>query len=343
MIIPLAMFLLLSGTQASLAQVSWPVSIKVFTDGLGTRPSGTTDSHILADFERFNARVAQYGRGFFFETPEIVEMPPSLQFWFNRTARSSSNAMDLWTAVNANQELYQYRPNQINIYVINSSSGICCGGFAAFFNNPINFVGRTSDTSLTILHEIGHYMGLNHPQGMGCNECCSTNAVLSCCDVPGDDLVDDTLEDVACWNKNDIAFHNFQRPYDDPLLPEAQRIAVDRAWENLMSYHNGDAGRLTSGQLDRLAEIANTLRGNVTQNRFVFVHGTEGLDFLNSGTIAASAVRTVPHAISISHEDDVLILNRGTYSISSQTPWVISDNRVLSASRGTVRLTTSNP
>jgi hypothetical protein len=310
------------------AQVFWRVSVKVFTDSNGNRPSGRTDTQIQADYENYNQLIAAYARGCRLQLTEIVQLPSNLSSWYNVVARDGGNRDALLTAATANPATYAYRSTAINIYINNSGSGVCCGA-----NNGLIFVGN-EDGAITMFHEAGHMLGLAHTQGAGCNSCCPDP--LGCCDSPGDDGVNDTILDLPCWSsQNVIAQNNFGANYAN--LTATRQNQVDDVWFNIMSYH-GNRTRLTPGQMDKVAEVSNSSRDNVTGNYFRFVDGVNGNDG-DDGLSIADSFKTITAAISGSGNDDVLLVRSGTYNKATSGSWVINANRVLCSRKGTVRLT----
>jgi hypothetical protein len=254
-------------------------------------------------------------------------MPASLSSWFNVQARNGANRDALLANATSNSVLYAYRTTAINIYINNSSSGVCCGA-----NNGLIFVGN-EDNSTTMFHEIGHMLGLCHTQGCGCNGC--SPDPLGACDTPGDDDVSDTIEDLPCWSRDQISQNWAGNIYNN--LTSSQQNTVNNVWLNIMSYHGG-LSRLTAGQMDKLAEKSNGDRDNVTGNYFRFVDGTGGNDG-NAGFTAATSFKTITGAITGSGIDDVLLIRAGTYNKATAGAWVINANRVLCSRKGTVRLT----
>jgi len=312
---------------AGLAQVFWRVSVKVFTDANGNRPAGRTDAQIQDDYVYYNRLLGNYARGCQFSLVEIVQLPSSLSSWFNIPARDGGNTSELRVNATSNTVLYAYQNDMINIYINNSSSGFCCGGGV----NGLIFTGNEND-HITPVHEIGHMLGLAHTQGCAsCAEGCTT---------PGDDGVADTIEDLSCWTRDDISQNSFGVNYAAGTA--AQRDQVDDVFLNIMSYHYGNFNnlleRLTPGQMDRVAGVANTTRDNVTGNYFRFVDLTsifDNLGGLNTGT----AFRTIDGAITGSGNDDVFLIRAGTYNKAVAGSWRITANRVLTSRNGTVRLT----
>lgn len=331
----MAAAMLLGGNPVE-AQVFWRVSVKVFTDSNGNRPANRSDSQITTDYDYYNALLAKYARGCQFSLTEVVQLPSSLSSWFNVAARNASNRDALLGAATSNMVLYAYRTDRINVYINNSSSGVCCGA-----GNGLIFVGNENG-HITPVHEIGHMLGLAHTQGSGCNNCCPDP--LGCCDTPGNDGIADTISDLPCWTQDQIAQNNFGDLYAN--ISALQQDQVDDVWLNIMSYHygffNNYLERLTPGQMDRVAETSNGSRDNVTGNAFFFVDGTSGNDS-NDGKTAGASLKTVEGGISASSADDVLLMRAGTYTRTVAGSWILNSSRVLCSRNGTVRLTKVNP
>lgn len=312
------------------AGVRWRVSVKVFTDANGNRPANAFDARIRGLIDDYNDRLKIFGRGLQLELTEIVELGPDLDFWFNREARNSANRQALQDSATLRPDLFAYRANSINVFINNTSSGVCCGG-----GNGLVFMGDPGATSSTMFHEIGHFMGLAHTQGEGCNGCCPD--ALGCCDSPGDDHVSDTIVDLACWTQDDVSQSNYSVTYTNASA--SQRGQVDNVWFNLMSYHQNDLPglRLTQGQIDRAGGVSNADRDNIAANYFRFVHPTSGND-VNSGLSPALPIRTWGQAITAAGTSDTIAFSAGTYTRSSSSTYRINKACVLTSRGGNVRL-----
>lgn len=312
------------------ARVRWRVSIKIFTDDNGNRPVGAFDWVMQGLIDDYNERLQIFARGLQLELTEVVELDSSLSSWFNRAARDSSNRQDLQDVATLFPSLYAYRDNSINVYINNSSSGICCGA-----GNGLLFMGTPGVTSSTMFHEIGHFMGVDHTQGEGCNGCCPD--ALGCCDLPGNDHVSDTIIDLACWDRDQIAQLNYGAT--DANITVAQRRQVDNVWFNLMSYHQNDLPglRLTQGQIDRAGGVSNTDRDNIAANYFRFVDNSSGND-ANPGLSPSLPVRTLTTAIATAGVSDTIAFSAGTYTRASSSAYRITKACVLTSRGGNVRL-----
>lgn len=275
----------------------------------GNRPPGVTNNDIDDAIVAMNALEKSYFRGFrFLRVGPVTNIGgqgdtngPSR--WYNTDFFADRNAKDdMENAALNNREVYAWNDTAINIYITNFNRR--CGGICSFpgDNDEIIIVAACSDgDGATQLHEIGHYFNLFHTQGDVCG-CCDANQNGQCHTEPGDDEVADTLPDLACWSRDQIANWNYQTTYN--RLNAEQKSRVDDVFLNIMSYHGSGCGqgatttRITEGQLDRWTDVANGDRRGVAKGRTWFVgiptsgigNGTSENPFLivNSAQIAAN-------------------------------------------------------
>src|SRR6185503_19235968 len=103
---------------------------------------------------------------------------------------------------------------------------------------------------------------------------------------------------LPCWTRDQVSQNWAGAPYAN--LNASQQNTVDNVWLNIMSYHSG-LNRLTAGQMDKVAEVSNSSRDNVTGNYFRFVSAT-GND-ANNGLTAGGAFKTINGAVTSSGLD----------------------------------------
>src|SRR5688572_26978158 len=174
--IRLLCILALLAPSVALAQITWRVSVKVFTDGMGNLPMMPTwwvGGSTL--FERFTNVIADAnrdldatGRGYRFQLTEIVTVPgntaplPAMtNSWFNLPVGPAGQD-DLDAKARANAAAFSYRPTAINFYYVNSTIGPN-GGYCAFPGEGQYIILLAPNSSAdVILHESGHYFGLSH-------------------------------------------------------------------------------------------------------------------------------------------------------------------------------------
>lgn len=253
------------------------LSVKYILDSDGNRPATNnnlaTDDQVRAQIELGNQILRRSGNEFQFELVEITEVANASD-WFMVNARSSTNRHDLQKAVLRDLQKYKFRFDAVNIY-INGSSG--SGNSAVYLPDQIILCGQGGNSTL-IPHEVGHYFGLWHTQGRSCGGCGEppvTNIVVLdqlCVSIPDTDFVADTILDIECWDQNQIAELNFQRPYDQ--LTALEKSMVNAVFFNLMSYHDDPTDSITPGQVARV-------RFNAFGPRFHVVDRPSVLEFLS--------------------------------------------------------------
>jgi hypothetical protein len=262
------LLLILLGIAPARATVYWRVSVKIILDANGDGPTATnefnysTEARIRQEFEEYNKLLGRMGWGYKLQLTEVLRLSGISQ-WFNVNARDGEQRAELEIQAKLHPGQYAYRPNALNIYVNNTSSGTS-GGHLPLIGDVI-FAGANGYWSL-LLHEIGHGMGLCHTHGCDCNDGC----------VGLTDNIADTIGDSDSWtSSNQVANFNFGLPYNS--LNANQRLQVDNVWKNIMSYHNDDGGttnrldRFTHDQWERMVDVSNFEKRNIASGKSVFV------------------------------------------------------------------------
>jgi hypothetical protein len=277
-----------------------------------------TDEMIAKAVEEMNALLAATWRGYRFELKEIKEIgsrgdaAPKPGHWFDvdfiEEDKQNKLMNEMEAAIKANPTQYAWREDAINIYLNQNTSG------AKWKCKDLIIVGaRSASMGWVQLHEIGHYFGLRHTHGdLGVVQPGQSGAGYT---TPGDDKVEDTIQDLPCWNRDGIAKHNFSAKYEQ--LEAAQKALVDDVAENLMSYHflkpmKADLRRLTEGQMDRWADTAEDFyRKPVRDGRTWFVDrqtpGNEG-----TSTYPCDSVKLAAAAAN-DKGGDIIVLRPGEY------------------------------
>ena len=244
----------------------------------GTRPIRTgatqvTDADINTAVNAMNVLLQTYFRGYRVQLVGSITNIGGMgdttgpSRWFNTDFFNASNATTLRNQMEAaamSDARYAWTANAINIYVNNGTAGGLCSFPGQ--GNIIIIGGSVANAGATQLHEIGHYFGLCHTQGCTC-ACgsCGSCGVAGGCTSPGDDGMADTLPDLACWSRDQIAQNSFGVPFAS--LSPAQQTQVNDTFRNLMSYHGtccsvgGAQVQLTELQLDRWADVASSNTG----------------------------------------------------------------------------------
>lgn len=284
----LLLLMVLLGARPLQGMVNIRVSVKLILDSAGNLPMGNSGTNSTQNFrwdpynydttervrtiiDRYNGMLDRMGRGYRLQLTETVLLS-GLSRWFNTPARDAFNRAQLEVEAKANPVAYAYRPNAHNVYINNSSSGVS-GGHLPLLGDVI-FMGATGYSTM-LLHELAHGTGLCHTFGCFCNGCesgdCGNNPSP---DSPGD-LIADTILDSACWSTRDeISRGNFGLLYIS--ISAARRRQVDDIFFNIMSYHNNVLDRFTRGQWERMVDVMNLEKRNVTSGKTVFVDRANG-------------------------------------------------------------------
>lgn len=249
-----------------------------------SRPPGVTDAVIDASIAEMNALLNSFKRGYRFERVDPIadvgstgnQNRPNPSHYYDIDALAVDGTREqMESDALANQSLYAWNASAINIY-INHATG---GGKCAFPTDHLIVVGANSAGNGELqIHEIGHFFNLCHTQGCPCGCCFASGQTGECNTSPGDDGVVDTLPDLACWGRDDIALNSFSAPYAS--LDSSQQARVDDVFLNIMSYHAAGCGhphqatsvtRMTEQQLDRWTDTAYFSRAVVCDGRTYFV------------------------------------------------------------------------
>jgi hypothetical protein len=300
------------------AQLEMKVSVKFILSSTGSRPPGGalfTDDDVRAAYTNVNNLMDTFHRGYRFRITEIVDI----------AGHSEAYDVDVKTAseiiksnVDVNPVAFGWRQSAANLYINNSS-----GGGSAF--NGMVVIGHDSGYK-TIMHESGHHWGLCHTQGCGCQSC--TDCGLT------SDGIDDTLPDRQCWTENDIAVNYYHSNFAQ--LSASQQAAVSNTFNNVMSYHNdGTHDVLTIGQLDKMADTANSLaQSNIVTGYTWFVDRANtctqrsGSSACTNGT--GGPFQTVTGGINNANSGDIVLVRLGNYN----EPMTITKAVTLRATRG---------
>jgi hypothetical protein len=264
---------------AAVGQIQWRISIKLIADSGGNPPpDGFRDGFTIISNEvrLANQLLATYGRGYQFRMTEILTLTGVSQ-WYNIGARNNSNKLALQAAARANPALYALRDNAINVYVVNSSSGVC--SFASD-GDDIILVGANAYRTL-VFHECGHFFDLIHTHEgedfRNADNSSCTNLCACAMFIAGEaDRTDETAPDNECYTSlDDIARGAFGAPFAS--LSASQRTRVNNSYRNIMSYHDqGILDLLTPDQLDRATDASNGSRFNIATGRTRFVDRNAG-------------------------------------------------------------------
>ena len=292
------------------AQLQWRLSIKLIADANGNPPPNAAQN-LTNEVLVANQLLTNYARGYSFQINELLTLTGVSQ-WYNITARNNSNKLALQAAARANPSLYAYRNNSINVYVVNSTSGVC--SFPP--GDDIVLVGANAYRTL-LLHECGHFFDLRHTHNTetfenGDGSPCNNPAPCTCARArEGDDGIADTPLDNECFTLNQISSVNFDnRPYD--LLTGAEKAFVNNTWLNIMSYHPpANLAILTDDQLDFATDASNTSRFNVATGRTRFVDRTH--PGAQDGS-RANPFRSVGQGVVAAANGDIVLIRPGNYN-----------------------------
>lgn len=254
-------------TERASAQIVWRVSVKFILNNSGNRPASggcNTDAEVQAQIDTANAILDAHMRGYRLQLTEIVDVT-GLEGFYSADINGTNKTL-LEAAAEANPGVSEWRTNAINVY-INGDGGSAICSFPP--GEEIIFVGQGLRTT-TFLHEIGHFMDLCHTQGCPCGSC-DPDESGTCHDTPGNDEIAETIPDLQCWSRNQIAQWTYGVNYSALSAPLQDK--VDEVFNNVMSYHS-TRFRFSPDQMDRMTCASNGVRDYVS-NGETWIVGTQ--------------------------------------------------------------------
>lgn len=301
------------------------LSFKVILDETtGARPPYATETYIDSAVLFMNNIMSKYDRGIYFSREATIQIgginhPISNKYSDINPFDESDPEEQLEADAEADPGAYFWRQTRINIYFNNGGSGGVCSIPEV---DEIILIGGVNGDGSLLMHEIGHFFNLCHTQGCPCGGCDDDDDPPTCMTVPGDDDIDDTLPDLACWTQDDIAQFSYSQNYNQ--LSSTRKNRVDDVFFNLMSYHTITGNpRLTPDQLDRWANAiwARDNRQDVVRGEPIFVN-------LNNNCNLAPFCYGLPNLEfdtfnkgynRVNSSEDVIILRKGTYEATNAT------------------------
>lgn len=340
---------LFTGAAMASADITVRISVKaILNPATGNRQSGVTDLTFSNTVVGMNAMLQSYGRGYQLQWVgnALINVGGLGQY---NTGASQYYSVDFVNDPNgdtlkdqfeanaiANPATYGWDTTAVNVYIVNfggANWNVC-----SFPGHQIVLVNGTAGyaTATTLLHEIGHYFNLSHTfngrQNLNSDNSACTNG-CSCAKFigGGSDAVADTILDHDCWtSQSDIAIGNFGVSYNS--LSAGNQAAVDRIWNNLMSYHGRQhpTTLTTSDQSDRWTDSANSDRTAVRTGRTRFV-ASSGSDTTGDGSSGAR-YKTLAKGVAVANANgaDIVLLRTGNYN----EPQTITKALTIRATRG---------
>lgn len=212
------------------------VSFKFILSSSGVRPGPNLSTNAQVNTQELigNWLLCNSSSAYRIDVAEIVNVA-NRGGYFNFPC--SAGALE---TVAQNDGAFAWRSNMINVYVTNNS----CAGQCSFPSSGKTIVLGQGASASTLVHEIGHYMGLLHTH------------------ETGGDGISDTLIDNASWTtKNQMAIGNYFKLYSQ--LTSSQKALVDQTFGNVMSYHIANRWKLTPLQNVRFHSNAVIYRSTV--------------------------------------------------------------------------------
>jgi hypothetical protein len=314
--------------------------VKFILDGNGQMPTNpgtgfsgraislTSRQAVSNNINYGNQLLAQTGRGFRFNLTEIQDVTGAAGF-YNLPARSEANKIALEAVATSNaasRAQFFWRDDAINVYINNTSSGVC-----SFVGSGNIIFGGSSSYDTLIIHECGHFFNLFHThqgeqyRNSNGTSCTADNA-CDCAQLIGgnNDNIADTVSDHQCWDRPALVANN----------PGASAFQIDNVFFNIMSYHIPQ-DRFTDDQLDLLTDTASVDRRFVTTGRTWFVDRNCGSIFRNGSSRCdafSGPFSLVRDGLNSASSGDIVLIRAGNYN-ERQT---FNRPATLRASRGAV-------
>jgi hypothetical protein len=344
---------LLTGAALVSADITIRVSVKaVLNPATGARQPGVSDATFANTVDGMNDMLNSYGRGYHIQWVgnALINVGGLGQFnsgpsqYYDVDFVNDPNGDTLKdqfesNAIN-NPAAYGWSSSAVNVYVVRfggANWNVC-----SFPSQQIILVNGVLgySTATTVLHEIGHYFNLSHTfngstdlnsNGTACTNGCSCALHIG----GGADGVADTILDNVCWaDQDDIAQGNYSMNYASLTL--SRQNAVDRIWNNLMSYHGRQHSTmfLSLDQLDRWSDSANDDRPGVRTGRTRFVDLNCSPLFPNGNSLCSAfgPYHTVAAGVSAANASgaDIVLIRAGNYN----EPQTITKALTFRATRG---------